>query len=45
MKKLKKKKFGTRWIFVGILILVMIEDAKGRVNRKKEEKNWHMIEY
>jgi predicted nucleic acid-binding Zn ribbon protein len=24
----KKKKNGTQWIFVGILILVMIEDVK-----------------
>jgi predicted nucleic acid-binding Zn ribbon protein len=28
-KTQKKKKNGTQWIFVGILILVMIEDVKG----------------
>jgi hypothetical protein len=36
-----RKENGTRWIFVGILILIMIEDGKGWVNKKK----WHMIEY
>jgi len=34
-EKTQEKKNGTRWIFVGILILVIIEDAKGWVNKKK----------
>jgi len=28
-KTQKKNKIGTRWVFVDILILVIIEDAKG----------------
>jgi hypothetical protein len=33
----KKKKNGTQWIFVGILILVMIEDVKILINKKKKK--------
>jgi len=33
----KEKKKCTQWIFVGIFILVMIEDAKEWVNQKKKK--------
>jgi hypothetical protein len=37
-EKTEGKKNCTRLIFVGFLILVMIEDAKGWVNQKKKKK-------
>jgi len=38
MRKPKKKKFGIRWIFEAILILVMIEDEKWKSEKKRKEK-------